>query len=343
MRLCAGQGTAATLHPMGTPPDTSRKDSSTPNGVTDLVTGGAGFIGSHLVEALLAEGSRVVVLDDFSAGHIDNLPTEHPGMRVVDGDIRDGELLRRLGSEHGFDRIFHLAAVASVSRSVEDPLATLSVNVEGSLQVALWAARELPTLRRFVFASSAAVYGSDVPVPTDEEATGTPDAPYGLEKAAVERYLAWLHRHEGLPAVTARFFNVYGPRQDPSSPYSGVLSILTRAAHDGGAFTVHGDGLQTRDFVFVADVVDAMRLLARHDDAIGGVFNVGTGCDVTLNRVVATVQGLVADGRALEVRYGPPRPGDIRRSAADVTALIRLGWRPGQSLDEGLEKLLRVT
>lgn len=328
---------------MGTPQGTPRTGASTPNGVTDLVTGGAGFIGSHLVEALLAEGSSVVVLDDFSTGHIDNLPRENPGLRVVEGDIRDRGVLRRLGSVHDIDRIFHLAAVASVARSVEDPLATLSVNVEGSLRVALWAARELPTLRRFVFASSAAVYGSDVPVPTDEKATGTPAAPYGLEKAAVERYLAWLHGHVGFPAVTARFFNVFGPRQDPSSPYSGVLSILARAARDGGAFTVHGDGLQTRDFVNVADVVEALRILARHDDAIGGVFNVGTGSPVTLNQVVATVQKIVADERSLELQYGPPRPGDIRRSAADVRALSRLGWRPGHSLRDGLETLLRVS
>jgi UDP-glucose 4-epimerase len=308
---------------------------------TDLVTGGAGFIGSHLVDALLAQDRRVVVLDDLSSGRRDNLPTDAAGLEVVEGDIRDAKLLRRLGREHAFDRVLHLAAIASVARSVEDPVATHSVNVEGSLRLALWAAREVPTLRRFVFTSSAAVYGSDVPVPTPEDAHGTPYAPYGLEKATVERYLAWLHRSEGLPAVSARFFNIFGPRQDPSSPYSGVLSILARAAREGSTFTVHGDGEQTRDFVYVLDAVAALQLLAERDEATGGAVNVGTGRAVTLNEVVAAVRDVAGEGFVLSVEHGPSRPGDIRHSQADAGLLRGMGWRPRWSMGEGLAALLR--
>ncbi len=302
-----------------------------------LVTGGAGFIGSHLVDALLADGRKVVVLDDLSTGCRANLP-EHPRLRFVRGDVRDEALLERLAREHDIDTVFHLAAIASVARSIEEPLATLSVNTEGSLRLALWAARSLPSLRRFVFASSAAVYGSEVPVPTREAVPGTPDSPYGLEKATFERYLAWLHRAYGVPTVSARFFNVFGPRQDPTSPYSGVLSILARAAHEGRTFTVHGDGEQSRDFVYVADVVAALTTLARHDDAVGGTFNVGTGRESTLNELVATVAGLAE--ASFEVRHGPSRSGDIRRSAADATAIRALGWSPRWTLGDGLRALL---
>ncbi len=305
-----------------------------------LVTGGAGFIGSHLVDALLADGRTVVVLDDFSTGHAENLP-DHPGLRVVRGDVRDAALLAELAEAHAFEEVHHLAAIASVARSIEDPVATLSVNTEGSVRLATWAARSLPGLKRFVFASSAATYGSEVRVPTRESDPGRPDAPYGLEKATVERYLELLARTEGLPAVCARFFNVYGPRQDPSSPYSGVLSIVTRALHDGRPFTVHGDGGQTRDFVYVADVVAALTTLARQPDAVGGTFNVGTGREASLLEVVDLLESVA--GRELERTHGPPRAGDIRRSVADVTALRGLGWRPERSLRDGLTALWAAT
>jgi len=329
-----------------------------------LVTGGAGFIGSHLVDALLTAGRSVIVLDDFSSGRRENLPGQGPEpkldprlvpdseaasngaaavarLRIVRGDIRDQALLDELAADADIGTVVHLAAIASVARSIETPLETLSVNTEGSVQLALWAARSLPSLERFVFASSAAVYGGRVTVPTHESAPGVPDSPYGLEKATVERYLAWLHASEGLPAVAARFFNVFGPRQDPSSPYSGVLSILSRAVREGRPFVVHGDGQQSRDFVYVADVVSALSTLSHDDRAVGGTFNVGTGCEASLNDVVATVQDVAR--RRLEVQHGPPRSGDIRRSVADADAIRELGWAPRWTLQEGLEALMRAS
>lgn len=329
-----------------------------------LVTGGAGFIGSHLVDALLKAGRSVIVLDDFSTGRRENLPGHGPEpklglrpdlhpeppsdgtvagarLRIVHGDVRDQALLDELATDADIGTVFHLAAIASVTRSIEVPLKTLSVNTEGSVRLALWAARSLPKLERFVFASSAAVYGGRVTVPTHESAQGVPDAPYGLEKATVERYLAWLHVSEGLPTVAARFFNVYGPRQDPTSPYSGVLSILSRAVREGRSFVVHGDGQQSRDFVYVADVVSALLTLAHDDRATGGTFNVGTGREVSLNDVVTTVESVA--GHRLDVEHGPSRPGDIRRSVADADAIRELGWAPRWTLHEGLAALLRVS
>ena len=320
-----------------------------------LVTGGAGFIGSHLVDALLKAGRSVIVLDDFSTGRRENLPgcgsepelddavsgaTPGARLRVVRGDVRDQALLDELAADATIGTVFHLAAIASVTRSIQAPLETLAVNTEGSVRLALWAARSLPSLERFVFASSAAVYGGSVAVPTHESARGEPDAPYGLEKATVERYLAWLHASEGLPTVAVRFFNVFGPRQDPTSPYSGVLSIVSRAVRDGRAFVVHGDGRQSRDFVYVADVVSALSMLAHDDRAVGGTFNVGTGRETTLNEVVTAVQSVA--GRRLEVEYGPPRAGDIRRSVADADAIRALGWAPGWTLRQGLSALMTV-
>jgi len=303
-----------------------------------LVTGGAGFIGSHLTDELLRQGQRTIVLDDLSSGHLDNLP-DHPLLEFERGDIRDDVVLAKLATKYEIHTVYHLAAIASVTRSIENPLWTHSVNTEGSLRLALWAERSLPSLRRFVFASSAAVYGDVVPVPVSEEVAGRPDSPYGLEKAATERYLDWLHRSRGFPSVSARFFNVYGPRQDPSSPYSGVLSLLAASAHAREGFVVDGDGEQTRDFIYVEDVVSGLRVLGEHADATGGVFNVGTGAETSINDVVRTVQRLAGGG--LVIRHGPPRQGDIRHSKASASKLRELGWTSTWSIQDGLRSLLR--
>ncbi|MEB3299749.1 MAG: NAD-dependent epimerase/dehydratase family protein, partial [Candidatus Sericytochromatia bacterium] len=266
-----------------------------------MVTGGAGFIGSHSVECLLAAGHEVVVLDDLSTGKRGHLP-DRVELRV--GDIRDESLLEQLVP--GLAGILHLAALVSVPRSVEAPLESLSRNVEGTLKV-LEAARR-HGVPRVVLASSAAVYGR-TPPPLDEEAPVRPLSPYGLEKATCETYARIYHELHGLETVALRYFNVYGPRQDPSSPYSGVLSILADRARRGQPFQIHGDGLQTRDFVHVRDVAEANRLALVTRDLGHAVLNVGTGVPTSVRDLVQLVRTLVPD--MPPPVHGPARAGDV--------------------------------
>ncbi len=300
---------------------------------TVLVTGGAGFIGSHLVERLVAEGFAVRVLDDLSRGSTANLAAVRGRVDFQKGDIRDRAALRAAVS--GCTRVFHLAAVVSVPQTIRDPEGSAAVNETGSLHV-LEAAREAG-VRRLVFASSSAVYGDDPRLPLREDLPPRPRSPYAVQKLAVEHYLAVYDELFGLSTASLRFFNVFGPRQDPSSPYSGVISIFLCRALEDQSPVIYGDGRQTRDFVFVADVVEALILAAR--SSASGVFNVGTGREVEILSLWRQIAALTGCERL--PHHAPPRPGDIRRSVAAVgEASSRLGFSARVGFEEGLARTL---
>lgn len=300
-----------------------------------LVTGGAGFIGSHLVERLLADDHQVVVIDDLSTGDRDNLPLEHPGLRLVVADAADSAALE--DALEGCEATFHLAAVASVVASVERPLATNRVNLRAT--IAVMEASAKAGVGRFVYTSSAAVYGDEATPPTREDALPAPRSPYAIDKLAGEHYLAHYHRQHAFQGVALRLFNVYGPRQDPSSSYSGVISLFADAAREGRGVTVFGDGNQTRDFVYVADVADAFvrsASLPDQDEAL--VMNVGTGKANTLLELLGAIETLRGP---IERRFAPERAGDVRHSRADVEQLRSIMGRvPTTPLDMGLRALL---
>ena len=302
-----------------------------------LVTGGAGFIGSHLVERLLADGHTVRILDDFSTGRRENLAFAKTGapLEIVTGDVRDARAVA--DAVAGMDGVFHEAALVSIPRSVDAPELSCDINALGTARV-LDAARR-GGVRRVVFASSAAVYGETAAVPVSEQATTAPLSPYGLDKLYTERLAALHHTLHGLEAVPLRYFNVFGPRQDPSSPYSGVISIFVARMLAVAPITLHGDGELTRDFVYVADVVEA-NMLARFA-AYGGPapLNVGGGGRTSLNALLAMLAEIL--GVTPTISRSSPRAGDIRHSGADISAIrAALGYTPRWTTRAGLEALI---
>lgn len=299
-----------------------------------LVTGGAGFIGSHLVEKLLSAGDRVRVLDDLSTGKRENLP-RHDAMEFIAGDIRDAGLVNRC--VEGMNAMVHLAAVASVQASIDDPIRTHQVNFDGTLN--LLEASHRYGVKRFLYACSAAVYGDTASIPVSEDIAPNPLSPYAVDKLTGEYYLLYYHRKYNLAATSFRFFNIYGPRQDPSSPYSGVISIFMDRLRRSQPVTVFGEGAQTRDFVYVADLVDLLARAAHGTEGVGGVFNVGTGMRHSLLQLLGHLEKLL--GKKIERRHEPPRLGDIQHSCADVSRLKRVfGSAPATPFDRGLKKLL---
>lgn len=299
-----------------------------------LVTGGAGFIGSHLVDALVAAKCDVTVLDNLSTGQLSNLAHLKGRITFIEADIRDSGAVMR--ASDGCDVIFHEAAVVSVPQTVQEPVASAMVNDIGTL-IVLEAARK-QNVRRTVLASSCAVYGDDPLLPKVEHMPVKPVSPYAVQKNTGELNARLYHELYGVETVCLRYFNVYGPRQDPSSPYSGVISIfLTRAAEKKKP-VIYGDGAQSRDFVFVKDVVRANLLSAAAKGASGGCFNVGTGHPIQVNQLWNSICGL--SGLQMEAVHAPRRPGDIRESWADITLAGEvLGYYP----EYGFEKGLRLT
>ena len=299
-----------------------------------LVTGGAGFIGSHLVERLVREGHEARAFDNLTTGKRENL-AHVAGAELMVGDIRDTEALARAMS--GCDLVFHQAAIVSVPYSIEHPQESLDVNLRGTLNV-LEAARGAK-VKRVVMASSAAVYGEDPELPKRESMTPSPISPYGLEKLASEHYLSIWSKLFGLETVALRYFNVFGPRQDPSSAYSGVISVFVDRILRGAPLTIFGDGEQFRDFVYVANVVDANMLAGTRPNVSGRVYNVGCGARTTLNEL-AQMLGRIA-GVAVAPRHDAPRAGDIRESIADIArARAELTYAPKVGVEEGLRKLV---
>ncbi len=307
-----------------------------------VVTGGAGFIGSHTVDRLVAEGCRVVVLDDFSTGKRENLAQwiNDPRVELVETNIADGlfaplaEVTRRLGS---VDRIVHLAAQVAVMHSIQNPLEDIRVNCGGTVQVMEYA--RYCGVKKVVFASSSAVYGDDTGFPVEETAEQSPMSPYGINKLGSELFLNYYSSVHGVPSTALRFFNVYGPRQDASSPYSGVISIFADQAFAGNTLTIYGDGQQTRDFVFVGDVSRAVVTAGLSDTADGTVANIGTGTEITINKLARTLIDLCASSS--DIRYLDARPGDIFRSvAATERAAELLNFRATIPLSDGLRETL---
>ncbi len=306
-----------------------------------LVTGGAGFIGSHLVEGLLEHGYLVRVLDDFSTGKLENLAefqdragTSDAQFTLFEGDIRDTELVRRV--TEGMDAVLHQAALGSVPRSVEDPMTTQQVNADGTLNVLL-AARE-HGIRRVVYASSSSVYGDTETLPKKEGDEGEVRSPYALTKKSNEEYGRLFHELYGLETVGLRYFNVYGPRQDPFSQYAAVIPLFVSALLAGNRPVIFGDGTQSRDFTFVKDVVDAnLKALHAPDKACGKAYNVGYGEQYSLLELLTTLQDLL--GTSVEPKFDPPRQGDVMHSRADVS-LVRdmLGFRAAHNLRDGLSR-----
>lgn len=302
-----------------------------------LVTGGAGFIGSHLVDALVESGCAVRVLDNFSTGKRDNIGSacRRGTVEVIEGDVRDAETVSR--SVLGCAEVFHMAALVSVQQSLVDPRTSFEINVRGSVNV-LEAAR-LAGVRRVVLASSAAVYG-DVPVPAREDDTPTrPLTPYGLDKLTAEHYAGLYARLYGLEAMALRYFNVYGPRQDPASPYSGVISIFADRLKRGAGVTVYGDGEQTRDFVHVSDVVRANMAAMTSRSQGFAACNIASGQETSINRLVVLLRGEIASRSPVDRQ--PARPGDIRRSCADIArARDLLGYIPHCDFSIGIRDLI---
>lgn len=297
-----------------------------------LVTGGAGFIGSHSVEALLAHGAQVTVFDSFITGKRSNLP-QHASLKVSEGDIRDQAAVDR--ALQGITHVLHLAAQVSVPASVADPLGSSQNNIEGFLKVFDGARRA--GVKRFVYASSAAVYGAPEHLPLDESAPVAPLSPYGLEKSINDQYAAMYRALYKLSSLGMRYFNVYGPRQDPKSPYAGVISRFAAAIEKGDTLRVFGDGGQTRDFIFVKDVAQ-LNLRALLSDA-EGVCNIATGHSVTLLELIDTLAACA--GRQAQVRHEPPAQGDIRHSSVTPQKMRELLAPPAMTpLSEGLRQLL---
>ena len=299
----------------------------------DLVTGGAGFIGSHLVRRLLADGRRVRVFDNISTGHASNVEGLGPDLEVVEGDLRDSDKLRP--ACEGVDFVYHLAALSSVPRSLEDPGATTRVNVLGT-SILLEEARRAG-VRCFVASSSSAVYGDVDATVKVETLTPEPISPYGASKLAAEDYYAVYSRALGLPTVALRYFNVFGPRQDPDSPYAAVLPRFLKAFQDGVPPTIYGDGEQSRDFTYVDNVVQANVLAARSPAAWGKVVNVACGGSISVNALA----GAVRDRMGAEIRpeHVAERQGDIRHSLADISRARELmGYEPEIDFETGIDR-----
>ena len=299
-----------------------------------VVTGGAGFIGSNLVRALLERGDEVRVLDNFSTGNRANL--DGLDVEILEGELRSYERVHN--AVRGREVVYHLGALGSVPRSVQDPLTSSAVNVEGTLNVLLAARDE--GIRRVVFSSSSSVYGTKADLPVTESLLADPISPYGVAKLAAERYCVSFSRvYEAFETVVLRYFNVFGPRQNPRSQYAAMVPLFITAVAAGEPVTVFGDGEQSRDFTYVANVVDATIRAADAERANGRIFNVAAGSPASVN-AVANAIGRILD-KPVQKTFAPPRPGDIRDSWADVTAAREvLGYEPSVDLDEGLRRTI---
>jgi nucleoside-diphosphate-sugar epimerase len=299
-----------------------------------LVTGGGGFIGSNLVDRLLHDGYTVHVLDNFATGRRENLGDVLGEIELIEGDLQSYERVHN--AIRGCELVFHQGALPSVPRSIQDPLTSNAVNITGTLNVLL-AARDAG-VRRVVYASSSSVYGANEELPKREDHHPVPIAPYAVSKLAGEGHCRSFWHVYGLETVALRYFNVFGPRQDPTSQYSAVIPMFITAFLDGQRPTIYGDGEQSRDFTYIENVVEATLLAARADGVAGETFNVASGERISLNTLIAELRELT--GKDIEPIYADPRPGDVRHSLADVSkAREALGYEPAVNAREGLRRV----
>lgn len=300
-----------------------------------VVTGGAGFIGSHLAEALSARGYQVVILDDLSTGKKENIEhlLKEENAELVEGSITELPLLQELFQ--GVHYVFHQAALPSVPRSIKHPQAAHEVNATGTLNVLL-AARD-NSVRKVVYASSSSVYGDKPTLPKTEDMLPEPQSPYAVSKLVGEYYCRVFHQVYALPSICLRYFNVYGPRQDPNSEYAAVIPRFIQRISEGNPPVIFGDGQQTRDFTFVSDVVEANILAA--ESKLVGIFNIGKGESASIDQLARLITKLIGvDVKPIKVE---PRPGDVMHSLADISQARRFGYRPKYSLEEGLKQSLK--
>ena len=305
------------------------------SGATVLVTGGGGFIGSHLVERLLEQGHAVRVLDNFATGHRANIAHLLDEIELIEGDIQSYERVHT--AVRGCELVFHVAALPSVPRAVQDPLTSNASNVTGTLNVLLAARDE--GVRRVVFSSSSSIYGANRDLPKREDMPVVPISPYAVAKLAAENYCRAFFDVYGLETVALRYFNVFGPRQDPHSQYSAVIPLFITAILEGRPPVLHGDGEQSRDFTYVSNAVDANVLAGRADGVAGEVFNVACGERISLNQLLGQIQGLT--GNSVEATHVDPRPGDVPHSLADISrAREKLGYEVLVNISEGLGRTI---
>jgi nucleoside-diphosphate-sugar epimerase len=299
-----------------------------------LVTGGAGFIGSHLAAELVGRSHCVRVVDSLITGKRRNL--DHaPGAEFLEGDLADLSVAQR--AVQGMDYVLHQAAIPSVPRSVSDPITSNRANIDASLNI-LVAARDAG-VKRLVYAGSSSAYGNTPTLPKHEDMAGNPLSPYALQKLVAEQYCQMFTRLYGFETVTTRYFNVFGPRQDPGSPYSGVISLFATALVEGRQPVIYGDGEQTRDFTYVSNVVDGVLRAAEAPNAAGQVINIATGQGISLNELLRVMNGIL--GTNLQAVHKDARQGDVKDSQADISkAKALLGYAPGVSLAEGLPQTI---
>ncbi|MCX6561633.1 MAG: SDR family oxidoreductase [Candidatus Aminicenantes bacterium] len=301
-----------------------------------LITGGAGFIGSHLAEGLVKRGHRVRVLDNFLTGKRENLAHLGDAVEILEGDIRDLETCRRAVA--GMEVVFHEAALPSVPRSVEDPFTTNEINIRGTLNM-LWAAAK-GGVRRLVFASSSSVYGDDPGLPKVEGNEGRPLSPYAVSKWVGEKYLQTFAVTYGLSTVSLRYFNVFGPRQDPFSQYAAAIPLFITRILAGQSPVIYGDGEQSRDFTFIENIIEANIRAAEAPGLAGEALNVACAERITVNALTARIGEIL--GRPARPVYEPPRPGDIKHSFADISrAVARINFHPLVLFDEGLRRTVQ--
>jgi nucleoside-diphosphate-sugar epimerase len=301
--------------------------------VRTLVTGGAGFIGSHLARRLVRDGHEVRVIDNFSTGSRANLADLADSIELIEGDMQSYERVHN--AVNGCEVVFHEAALPSVPRSIQDPLTSNAVNVIGTLNLLL-ASRD-SGVRRVVFASSSSIYGSDLTMPKQEDRAPRPIAPYAVAKLAGEGYCSSFSQVYGLETVALRYFNVFGPKQDPLSQYAAVIPKFITALLEGRPPVVNGDGEQSRDFTYIDNVVDANLLAASAPDASGHTFNIACGDRISLNRLLDDLRQII--GVEIEANYVEARPGDVKHSLADISKAEEiLGYRPAIDFSEGLQR-----
>ncbi|ALS37364.1 UDP-glucose 4-epimerase [Enterococcus rotai] len=306
-----------------------------------LITGGAGFIGSTLAN-YYSKNHSVVVVDDLSMGKQENL-IESKNITFIQGSVTDRNLMSQLLEKQQFDYIFHLAAIASVADSVQRPVETHLVNFD-SVFYLLELVKKQSGLKRLLFSSSAAVYGDEPTLPKQEESVIRPLTPYAIDKFSAEKYVVDYCHLYGVPTSAVRFFNVYGPNQNPNSPYSGVISIVMDcykqlSKNKNTFFTMFGDGNQSRDFIYIDDVIKALDLIVNSKETLGQVYNVGTGNSVTLNELIHTIGKLL--DKDLPVNYESEREGDIRESLADISKIKGIGFEPKFDIKEGLRNYIK--